>query len=967
MPHLALALATSFVLTTSETPIAGPAPREENAGVAARRMAWERHSEMAAESIFRGLEWRCVGPVVQGGRLVDIEVTPGEPYTFYVAYASGGLWRTVNNGVTFEPLFDQQPTIIMGDVALDPNDKNTIWVGTGENNSSRSSYGGMGVFRSSDGGRTWSSMGLADSDRIGRIVIDPRNSRRVYVAALGRLYTPGGERGIYRTLNGGASWERVLAGDDWTGFIDLVIDPSDPDVLYAASWERQRRPWNLVEGGAGSGLWKTTNGGDTWQRLSGGFPAGPNVGRIGLALAPSQPRTLYAVLDNQEPLPEEQWDLGTSAVTPKRLRKMSREEFLQQDPEEIGDFLRSYGFDPSLTAEKVIEQVKSGELTLEDLLQHCLDANAELFETDIRGAEVYRSDDGGATWRRTHAEPLRDVVHTYGYYFGQIRVSPTDPDRVYVLGVPLITSADGGVTFEPVNMRGVHGDHQALYVDPTFPGRLIDGNDGGLNMSFDGGKSFLKLNSTPVGQFYTVAVDMAEPYNIYGGLQDNGIMKGSSRSRLGGDDWEFVGGGDGMYVQIDPRDNETVYFGSQFGHYSRRGPGGGGSVRPRAAFKEPPLRYNWCTPIQLSSHNADIVYFGTQKLFRSMDQGKTWTAISEDLSRSTERGNVPFGTITTLAESSKRFGLIWAGTDDGLVYVTRDGGVIWNDVSGSLPSSRWVTRVEPSRHDEKAAYVSFSGYRDDDPAVYLYRTADLGTTWTSIGAGLPAEPVNVIREDPAHPHILYVGTDRSAYVSLDRGRSWHALAGGLPNVPVHDLVVHPRENELVAGTHGRSVWVLDVKPLQGLTEEVRAKPLHIFLVESFSYRSGWKHRRSPWSWRADREPALTVTYWTAVGGQGLFELRDEEGNVLREQSFDALRGINTVRWDYLLDEEKALAVEKARLEKAEKKEEPLWKTAPWAYAKSLGRLLYITPGNYKIRLQIGEASEETKLEVKKGR
>jgi photosystem II stability/assembly factor-like uncharacterized protein len=613
-----------------------------------RRQAWERHQELDRTTLFKGLEWRDVGPVVQGGRLVDIEGVPGEPYTFYVAYASGGVWKTTNNGISFEPLFDDQPSIIIGDMALDPSNPQRIFVGTGENNSSRSSYGGEGVFRSEDGGETWTRVGLEESDRIGRILVDPRDPDRVFVAVLGKLYTPGGQRGVYRSDDGGDTWQLVLAGEnDLTGYVDLAFQPGNPDVIYAAAWERIRRPWNFIEGGGGTGVWKSTDGGDTWERVDGGFPRGEHVGRVGLAVTAANPQVLYASVDNQEILPEDEWDLGSGAVTAKRLRDMSKEEFLAQDPEEIEDFIRGNDLDPRLDARRLIAAVRSDSITIADLLQALQDANAALFSADIRGIEVWRSDDAGNTWRRMNPEPIRQAVYTYGYYFGQIRAAPDDVDRVYVLGVPLLVSEDGGVTWRGTAGRGVHGDHQAMWIDPEYSEHVILGNDGGLDVTFDGGKTWLSLSSVSVGQFYTVAVDMADPYNIYGGLQDNGVLKGSSRSRpnITGS-WTRAGGGDGMWAQIDPRDNSTYYAGSQFGYYFRSGAAGYQRVKPRNGVLEEPLRYNWLTPILLSSHNADVLYYGANKLFRSMDQGETFTALSDDLTQSSNRGDVPFATLT---------------------------------------------------------------------------------------------------------------------------------------------------------------------------------------------------------------------------------------------------------------------------------------------------------------------------------
>ncbi|NNF51994.1 MAG: glycosyl hydrolase [Gammaproteobacteria bacterium] len=966
---ITLSLALVFFGTIPDADARRPGAGKPS-GADAMQKAWERHKALEEETLFHGLEWRNIGPVVQGGRVVDIASVPGSPYSFYVAYASGGLWKTTNNGVTFEPVFDTQASIIMGAIAVDPENPQTVWAGTGENNSSRSSYGGMGVFRSDDGGASWRNVGLRESNRIGRIVIDPRDSKRVLVASLGKLYTPGGERGIYLTEDGGESWQQVLAGDAVTGFVDLAITPAKPDVMYAAAWERSRTPWNFVEGGTGSGVWKSTDAGKSWIRLGNGLPSGEHVGRIGLAVSTSHPDTLYASVDNQQELPQEQWDLGDSPLSAKRLKMMGKEEFLSQDPEEIELFIRSNDLDTDLDAEKLIAMIKSDELSIRDLVDELDDANANLFNTDIKGIEVYRSDDGGQSWRKTHDQVLREVVYTYGYYFGEIRVAPDNPDRVFLLGVPLLRSDDGGKSWSGIMGNDMHADLQAMWIDPAYPERVIAGNDGGLDVSYDGGETWLKMDAQPVGQFYTVAVDMADPYNVYGGLQDNGTYRGSSKNRWqDGPSWARVNGGDGMYVAIDPRDNKTVYTGFQFGYYTRIDASGKRhTVRPRDKLGEPALRYNWNTPVVLSTHNPDIVYFGANKLYRSMDKGETWAAISDDLSRSEKRGDVPYATITSISESRLEFGLVWAGTDDGQIQVSDNGGGSWRDVARSIPSNRWVSRVEASGHARNRAYLSLNGYRNDDQRAYVYATDDLGRSWRNISEGLPSEPVNVVREDPVNEDLLYVGTDRGVYVSMDRGASWQALQSGLPNVPVHDLVVHPRERELVAGTHGRSVWIVDVLPVQELTQSVRDSGLHLFALEEIQAQRYWRGRRSLWRHRPEHEPEIKAPYWSANAGEALLEVLDDAGNPVYTETLEARRGVNNWTWRLEMNEQLALEAEQASLAAADSTEDQentdgTGRRARVAEAVSLGHPLYIFPGDYTIRISRADNSAETKLKV----
>jgi hypothetical protein len=964
---VALALAAPLVAKTTRT------------DADQRWQAWEQHQQLQQSSLFGGLQWRSIGPTVQGGRVVDIEVHPSQPYTFYVAYASGGVWKTVNNGVSFTPLSDQMPTMVVGDIAIDPQAPDTLWVGSGEANSSRSSYSGLGMFVSRDGGQHFEHAGLTGADRIARVLVDPADSQRVFVAVQGPLYTAGGMRGIYRSADGGQSWQQVLAGDgEWTGAIDLIADPRDAHTLYAAMWERSRRPWDFVEGGSGSGVYKSTDGGDSWTRLS-GFPSGANIGRIGLAISAANPDRVYASIDNQDPLAADQIDMGDRPLSSARLRSMGKDEFLRQDPDEIEMFIRGNDFDPSVDAKTLIAKIKSDEISMDQLRAKLRDGNAALFDTDIKSLEVWRSDDAGGSWAKANQEPIRDFTYTYGYYFGTIKVAPDNADRVYVLGLPTAISEDAGKTWSGrINASQVHVDHHAWTIDPKQPQRILNGNDGGVDVSYDGGASWLKLDHQAVGQSYSVAVDMEEPYNVYTGLQDNGSWKGSSTIDLsapggfwdeGGDGWSFINGGDGMQVQVDPRDSSVHYSGFQFGWY-RRGGKDGGEVRPRPGLSDAALRYNWNTPILLSEHNPDIVYFGANKLFRSLDRGRHWRAISGDLTRSKQRGNVPFATITTVSESSREFGLIAAGTDDGLIWVTEDGGGEWREATRGLAKDRWVSRVSTSAHQRNRLYASLNGYRDDDMSAYAYVSEDLGKNWRSISANLPAEPINVIKEDPVNADVLYVGSDRGVYVSIDRGGSWQALQAGLPNVPVHDLVVHPRDRELVAGTHGRSIWIVDVLPLQDLTAAVGAEGAHLFHVDDVSYSRGWRGAPERWFDHNEAKPKSVIQYWAAQAGSGTLKVLDADKNPVRELAVEAKHGINRLEYDLLVDPALGLAAEVARVNKANKDADATSSTegalakTPLAESQRLGHRLYLTPGEYTLALDLGGATAETSLSVK---
>ena len=958
---LALAMSTLAADALARPRPAGPA------GDAQRWAAVEAHAALERSSPYAGLAWRSIGPVVQGGRVVDIENIPGNPYGFYVAYATGGVWKTTDNGVNFEPLSDQLATLVTGDIAVDPNAPQRLWIGSGEPNSSRSSYGGLGVFRSEDGGKTFTHLGLSDTDRIGKVWVDPGDGTHVCVAALGKLYTTGGSRGVYCTRDDGKTWKQTLRGAGaWTGAIDLVDDPRDPGVLYAATWERSRTPWNFVESGAGSGIWKSVDGGDSWTRLAGGLPDGDKVGRIGLAVAPSNPDVVYASIDNWTELPEDQAELGDRPLTAKRLKGMSTDEFLRQDPEEIETFIRDHDLDTALDAKTLVAKVKAGEIKVSDLVAALNDAEAALFSADIHGLEIWRSDDAGATWKRTHVEPVREVTYTYGYYFGTIKVAPDNADRVYVVGVPMIRSDDGGRTWATMQHRDVHVDYHAWWIDPANPQRMLVGNDGGVDLSYDGGRSWIKLDKQPVGQLYTVMLDNADPYNVYGGLQDNGTLKGSSRTRWElGQDWSVIGGGDGMHVAVDTRDNKTVYTGYQFGYYQRAGADGTHEVRPREALGAPALRYNWNTPVVLSPHEQDIVYYGAQQLYRSFDRGETWGAISADLTTSKERGDVPYATVTSISESPLAFGLIWAGTDDGHVWVTTGGGDRWQQVDAKLPADRWVSRVVASGKVRERAYVALNGYRNDDITPYVYTTDDLGKTWRPIGAGLPAAPVNVVREDPQDAQVIYAGTDRGVYVSRDRGANWQVLGGGLPHVPVHDLMVHPRERELVAATHGRSAWVVDVLPVQELTAAVEARPVHVFAINPVAGEREWRSRAPRWFDDSAYLPKSTITYWSSAAGEATLEFVDANAQVVQRVRAPARRGMNQFDWDLRVDPALAQAAERIAASKSKDGgTEGALARSPYAESVRLGHRLYAIPGKYQARVTVAGASAEAPLEIK---
>lgn len=809
---------------------------------------------LAKSSIVKNIEFSNIGPTIMSGRVVDIDVNPDNTNEFYVGYASGGLWYTNNNGTSFTPVIDNSPTQNIGDIAIDWKN-GTIWVGTGESNSSRSSYPGIGILKSTDKGKTWNNVGLTDSHHIGRIIINKNNPDEVVIGVIGHLYSKNKERGVYKTTDGGKTWKNTLFIDDMTGVIDISVSPTNPNVLYAASWERMRKSWDFDGDGNGSAIYKSTDSGSTWNKMTTkgkGFPVGSGVGRIGLASF--NDNVVYAFLDNQFRRPATPKKKG-SGIEKDDFKTMSDADFLKLDNKQLNSYLRSNRFDRKETAKSVKTAVKKGVLKPSHLASYLEDANSRLFNSPVIGAEVYKSTNGGKTWKKTHKGYLDGVYSSYGYYFGIIGISQLDHNKIYIGGVPLLKSDDGGKSFKNIGGAGVHSDHQALWVNPTKAGHVVNGNDGGLNITLDDGKNWTKNNPHAVGQFYAINVDNKKPYNVYGGLQDNGVWYGPSNYRFstgwkgsGSYPYKRIGGGDGMQVQVDTRDNETVYFGSQFGSYSRLNLKTGKriSIRPKHQLGDSPYRYNWQTPILLSPHNQDILYMGANKLLRSMDQGATFQVISEDLTTGGKKGNVPYGTLATISESTLQFGLIYTGSDDGLVHVTKDGGTTWNNITGNLPKNLWVSRVEASKYKEGRVYVTLNGMRSDDFSVYIYSSENFGKTWKNISGNIPTSAVNVIKEDSANKNILYVGTDNGLYVSFNNGSSWNAFSNGLPSVAVHDLVIQKREKDLVVGTHGRSIYKTNISQLQKFNK-ISSKATHLFKVEGTRFSSRWGSSRSQWS------------------------------------------------------------------------------------------------------------------------
>jgi photosystem II stability/assembly factor-like uncharacterized protein len=791
------------------------------------------------ESLLDGLEWRCIGPAIMGGRIDDFAVVESDPDIIYTATASGGLWKTVNSGITWEPVFDGQSTSSIGAVTIAPSSPDMVWVGTGEANNRQSSSWGDGIYKSEDGGRTWKNMGLRDSHHIGRIVVHPQNPEVVYVAALGRLWGPNKERGLFRTTDGGRTWVNTKFIDENTGFVDVAIDRENPSTLYAAAYQRRRTAYGFNGGGPGSGLYKTTDGGDTWVRLTNGLPEGI-TGRIGLDVYRRDPSIVYAVVEHKE-------------------------------------------------------------------------------------GGVFRSEDKGASWKRMSMTNPRPM------YYGNIHIDPDNDQRIWMLGASMYVSEDGGKTFRTDYVRQIHGDFHAIWINPADSGHLVAGSDGGIHISHDRGQTWDFVNTLPLAQFYEVGFDMRQPYYVYGGLQDNGSWGGPSATwtsaGITNDDWIRVGGGDGFFTRVDPEDHNIIYAESQDGYLFRFDlrSGESKSIRPEPADEKDTYRFNWNSPILLSPHNPKKVLYGGNKLFISRDRGDNWEE-TVDLTTQTDREKLPimgivpdsttlsrndgvshYGTITTIAESPLREGLLYVGTDDGLVQVSRDDGKSWKNVTppvSLVPKATYVTRLEASRFSEGRVYASFDGHRNNDFKPYVLGSEDFGANWKSLSSSLPEfYSVSVVREDLRNPDLLFTGTERGAFFSLDRGKGWVRFKGNLPLVPVDDIAIHPREHDLIFGTHGRSVWILDdLTPLSQLTPETLTAQSHLFDIRPALIFNPYNHKGSTghkyFSGPNPPRGAL-ISYYLKDDGkeEAKLVIADPQGKTIRELKGSKEAGLHRLTWD----------------------------------------------------------------------
>jgi photosystem II stability/assembly factor-like uncharacterized protein len=800
------------------------------------------------DAILKPLRFRAIGPAVMGGRVDDFAVVESDPRIIYVGSAAGGIFKTVNAGVTWEPIFDEAGSPSIGDIALAPNNPAILYVGTGEANNRQSSSWGNGVYKSMDAGKTWKHAGLKDTHHIGRVVVHPTNPDIVYVAALGDLWGPNPDRGVFMSTDGGATWNKTLYVDDDTGVSDLAIDLQSPNVLYAAAYTRRRTVFGYNGGGPKSGIYRSTDSGKTWTKLASGLPTTGDVGRCAVDVYRQNSNIVYVE----------------------------------------------------------IEHMTQGG--------------------------VYRSEDKGATWTK-----MSDVNPRPSYY-SQIRIDPNNDKKIWVLGAPLYMSEDGGRTFTQARGNGIHSDHHALWIDPSNSDHILIGNDGGVDVTHDSGRTWDFINNIPLGQFYEIAYDMQKPYHLCGGLQDNYTWCGPSAnhdtSGIGNDEWINVNGGDGFHARIDPADPNLIYVESQDGGINRRDlrTGESKSIRPlEDNDKAPRYRFQWNSPLIISPHDHNTIYYGGNHLFKSTDHGDSWVRLGEDLTSKQDRdkqtilgktidkdtlsrndGVVDWPCITAIAESPVKAGVLWAGTDDGYLQMSRDGGKTWSNVYSHLsgaPKGGYISRIEPSYKEEGTAYVTIDNHRSSDFGVYVYKTTNFGDSWTRISNGIPPEAgtVHVIREDRAAPSLLFAGTEFGLYVSFNRGQSWEKVKSGLPPTPIFDLQIHPRDHDLILATHGRSLLILDkITALEDAAnnESVTGKDLHLFSSlpaikwQTVNYR-GFLGSRNFYG--ANPQAGLLLDYYLKTAGPVQVVVKDKSGATLRTLNTRGEAGMNRLAWDLRME------------------------------------------------------------------
>ncbi len=793
--------------------------------------AWESYSQNKSESVFSGLTWNLIGPTINSGRVEAIDVLPDNPSTIYAGFGSGNLWKTTNHGLSWEAIFDNHAGYSIGDVSIAPSNSNIVYVGTGESLRAKRAHTipGAGVYRSDDAGKTWNSIGLANTHHIGRIAVHPTNPDIVFVAALGSFYSPSEERGIYRTENGGESWEKVVYVNDRVGGNEVVFAPTDPSILYASTWYCSED-----KAGPGGTLHKSTDGGKTWKVINNGFPAGEMNGRTGLAVSLQNSSKVYAFTDN----------------------------------------------------------VNAG------------------YENG--SGELYLTLDGGESWKKTNDKNLK-ILNTFGEVFTDCFVNPLDDNEIYVLGISVLRSTDGGKNFEPLKgtvqhlqpspANFFHLDHHEMWINPSNPNHIIVGNDGGVYISYDTGSTWMHYNNLPVGEFYFVRTDNDTPYKIYSGTQDDSAVRGPAKTlkKEGADGWEYVwidpwGGGDGIVVAPDPENSDIVYYESQNGAIRRKSMSTGEtkSIRPRLPKDSLNQLFNeWLTPFFTSAYTPKTLYYGANYMFKSTDRGDNWKVISPDLSLSSDPNRVGNG-IIAMEESPNRQGLLYAGTSKGAAWVSKDDGANWTEISEGLPR-KYIKSFAPSKFKESRVYVTQSAIGEDDLSAYVYRSEDFGSTWENITSNLPQAPVNVILEDPLFENVIYIGTFNGVYVSLNRGESWHVLGTEIPNSFVSDMTIQERENDLIAVTHGRGIFKIDLEPLHNYLKNTPEAAEFLYISEAILPQGDGSGKPDFSSYEN-----VAFNFYSPSEGKLKLNIIDKEGSSVFTKEISGQKGLNTYSWDLIL-------------------------------------------------------------------